>query len=141
VTYQVIYSSQATAAMSVDDLEEILVDAREGNERRNITGALIYVDGVFLQVLEGDKQTVLSLMRSIGDDSRHSSVKVFYEAEVETPMFGRWSMAYLSAMPEQMAAWAGLEGTDSIESIVSHIHREPHRASEVAETILRALAP
>ena len=65
MTYQLIYSSQATVPMSVAELEEILVDARAGNEKRNITGALVYIDGIFLQVLEGERETVLSLMRSI----------------------------------------------------------------------------
>ena len=141
MTYQVIYSSQATTAMSVSDLEEILVEARTGNERRNITGALVYVDGVFLQILEGEKEAVLSLMRSISRDSRHSSVKVFHEAEVDEPTFGTWRMAFLNATPEQMSMWAGLDGTASIESILADIQREPHRASQVAESILRALAP
>ncbi len=141
MTYQLIYSSQATAPMSVNDLEEILVDARAGNEKRNVTGALVYVDGVFVQVLEGEKATVLSLMRSIGKDSRHTSVKVFHEGEIDSPMFGSWRMAYLSATPEQMAVWAGLDGTAPIESILKDIHREPGHAAQVAETILRALAP
>jgi len=139
VTYQLIYSSQATVPMSVAELEEILVDARAGNEKRNITGALVYIDGIFLQVLEGEKETVLSLMRSIENDTRHTSVKVFHRAEVDRPTFGSWRMAYLGATPEQMAVWAGLDGTASIESILKDMHEKPHHAS-LAETILRALA-
>jgi hypothetical protein len=127
--------------MSANDLEQILLDARAGNEKRNITGVLVYVDRVFLQILEGDKQTVLSLMRSIAADPRHSCVTVFHEAEVDRPTFGDWRMAFLSATPEQMAVWAGLEGTVSIESILKDIHSRPHRTSQVVQTILEALAP
>jgi Sensors of blue-light using FAD len=141
MTYQIIYSSRATAPMSVDDLERILVDARAGNEKRNVTGALVYVDGVFLQVIEGDKEILLGLMRSIGDDSRHSSVKIFHQAEIERPMFANWRMAFVSATPGQMAIWAGLHGTASIESILDGIHNAPDGGSRMAETILRALAP
>ena len=65
VIYQIVYSSQATSPMSLSDLEEMLVDARTENEKRSITGALIYVDDVFIQVLEGKKDTVLSLMQKI----------------------------------------------------------------------------
>ena len=43
--YQLAYSSQAAKPMTAADLEKILVDARAGNETRNITGVLIYVDG------------------------------------------------------------------------------------------------
>jgi hypothetical protein len=139
--YQVIYSSQATNPMSLSDLEEILVDARAGNEKRNITGALLYVDGVFLQILEGDKDTVLNLIRSIKLDSRHSLLKVFHEAEIDARTFAGWRMAFLDATPEQMAEWAGLEGAASIESILEDIKRDPQRASQVAGKILLAIAP
>jgi hypothetical protein len=141
VSYQIIYSSQATAAMSLTDLEEILVDARTGNERRNVTGVLVYVDGVFLQILEGEKEALRGLMRSIASDSRHTAVKVFHEAEVDGPTFKSWRMAYLSASPQQMAVWAGLEGTASIDSVLRDMHREPQLASQMAENLLRALAP
>ena len=140
MTYQMIYSSQATAAMSIADLEEILVDARTGNEKRKVTGVLVYVDGVFLQILEGEEQALRTLMRSIASDSRHTNVKVFYEAEVDRPIFTSWRMAYLSATPQQMAAWAGLEGTaTSIDSVLEDIYREPQRGSTVVESLLRAL--
>jgi hypothetical protein len=140
MTYQIIYSSQANAPMSMSELEEILVDARAGNEKRNITGALIYVDGVFLQVLEGDKDVLRRLMHSIAADTRHSSVTVFHEAEVEQRLFSSWRMAYVSAQPEQMAAWAGLEGAASIETILQGMQREPQRTSRVIESILKVLA-
>jgi len=141
MTYQMIYSSQATAAMSLTDLEEILVDARTGNEKRKVTGVLVYVDGVFLQILEGDERVLRGLLQSIASDSRHTGVKVFYEAEVDSPTFTSWRMAYLSATPQQMAVWAGLAGTvTSIDSVLADIHREPHRGSQVVENLLRAIA-
>jgi Sensors of blue-light using FAD len=140
MAYQVIYSSQAAAPMSMSDLAKILVDARSGNERRGITGALIYVEGVFLQILEGPKDTVQSLMSSIAKDSRHVSLQVFYEAEVNQPMFSTWKMAYLNPTPGQIAAWVGLEGTASVEEILADVHRTPNRASRVADGILKALA-
>src|SRR6478735_6655344 len=81
--YQIMYSSQATKPMTITGLEEILEDARTGNQARNVTGVLVYVDGVFFQIIEGDKDIVRKLMANIASDSRHQSVKVFYEAEVE----------------------------------------------------------
>ncbi len=56
--HQIMYSSQATEPMTVTGLEEILTDARTGNQTRNVTGALVYVDGVFFQIIEGDKDVV-----------------------------------------------------------------------------------
>lgn len=138
--YQMIYSSQAASAMSVADLEQILVDARAGNEARNVTGVLIYVDGVFLQILEGDKDTVLGLVSSIAADTRHTTVKVFHEAAVEERTFGNWRMAYLDASADQVSAWLGLPGTATIDSILDDIDRNPDRVPRFASAILKALA-
>jgi hypothetical protein len=140
MVYQMIYSSQANTPMSIGDLEEILVDARTGNEKRNVTGALIYVEGVFLQILEGEKETLQRLMKSIAADTRHSRVTVFHEGVVDRPLFSNWRMAYVGATPEQMATWAGLEGAASITSILQGIQRDPQRRSRVIENLLGTLA-
>jgi hypothetical protein len=140
VAYQVIYSSQAAVPMSMADLEKILVDARSGNERRGITGALVYVDGVFLQILEGPKDTVKSLVTSIAKDTRHSSFQVFHEAEIDSPMFNSWKMAYLNPTPGEVAVWLGMEGTATVQELLAGIHRAPHQASRMAEGILKAIA-
>jgi Sensors of blue-light using FAD len=137
--YQIFYSSQATADMSIADLEQILVDARAGNEARNVTGVLVFVDGVFLQILEGEKDTVVCLMSSIAADSRHRTVKVFHEAEIGERTFGNWRMAYLNANAEQLSTWLGLPGTATIESVLNDIDRDHDRASQFARGILRAL--
>ena len=142
MTYQIIYSSQAKTPLSMADLEEILVDARAGNERCQVTGVLVYVDGVFLQILEGEEGVLRGLMRSISADARHTDVKVFHEAEAGHRIFPDWRMACLSATPQQMAVWAGLEGTaPSIESVLEGIRRNPRHVPQVVESILRALVP
>jgi hypothetical protein len=138
--YQIMYSSQATKPMTVTDLEVILEDARTGNEARNVTGALVYVDGVFFQIIEGDKDVVHKLMASIASDSRHHSVKVFYEAEVDVRAFESWSMAYVRVTTQQMSKWAGLPGTSTVDELLTDINREPHRAPRILVSILSALA-
>lgn len=140
MTYQIAYSSRATEPMTAVSLEKILADARAGNRARNITGALICVDDVFLQVLEGDRDVVRAVMANIARDSRHGSVKVFHEAEVDAPTFGSWSMAYLSPTLEQMSAWAGLTGTATIETLLLDVDRDPRRFPQVLANILRTLA-
>ncbi len=138
--YQIMYSSQATQPMTVTGLEGILTDARTGNEAHNVTGALVYVDGVFFQILEGDKDVVTSLMSSIARDSRHHSVKVIYEAEVDARAFESWRMAYLSPTAEQMSVWAGLPGTATVETLLADVNRDPHRVPRILVSALKTLA-
>ena len=140
MTYQVIYSSMAAEHLTMPDLESILVDAREGNKRRGITGALVFVEDVFLQILEGDRDAVQSLMSSIEKDPRHSELHVISESEIDQPMFTAWKMAYLSPAAGQIAAWLGKEGTASVQELLADLHRMPQQASGLAEGILTALA-
>ena len=126
--------------MTVAGLEAILADARTGNEARNVTGALVYVDGVFFQIIEGEEDVVRGLMASIASDSRHHSVQVFYEAEVDVRAFGSWSMAYVCTTPEQMSKWAGLPGTATVEELLADINRGPDRVPRILVNVLKALA-
>ncbi len=138
--YQVMYSSQATQPLTIGGLERILTDARTGNEARDVTGALVYVDGVFFQILEGDEEVVRNLMTSIAADTRHHSVTVFHEAEVEARAFESWRMAYLSPTAEEMRTWVGLPGTATIESLLADVNRDPHRVPRILLKALQALA-
>ena len=138
--YQIMYSSQATRPMTVSGLEEILTDARTGNQARNVTGALVYVDDVFFQLIEGDEDVVRNLLASIASDSRHQSVKVFYEAEVDVRAFESWSMAYLSTTAAQMSHWAGLPGTATVEELLAEVNRDPRRVPRILVNVLKALA-
>jgi Sensors of blue-light using FAD len=137
--YQIVYSSRATHPMSAESLKKILTDARIGNEKHHVTGALIFTEDVFFQILEGEENVVRQLMQSIKKDSRHASVKVFYEAEVDSPAFGSWSMAYLNPSNEEIKIWSGLKGTESIDELLSHIHSNPDAFPSFLINILEIL--
>jgi hypothetical protein len=139
VTYQIIYSSKAATPMQTDDLQELLDSARASNAAKGITGALIYAEGIFLQILEGDKVLLQELMAKIRRDLRHESVFVVRESEVAKAIFGSWKMAYVSATPKQVAKWAGVaaanEGTESL----IEISEEENRTAQFAQDILSLL--
>ena len=80
MTYQTIYFSASSTPMQVDELEDILEQAQSNNSRNGITGALVYIDGSFLQILEGEKDRVQTLMQKISKDFRHETVSVLHVA-------------------------------------------------------------
>ena len=137
--YQIMYSSQATEPMTVTDLEKILADARAGNEARNVTGALVYVDGVFFQILEGEEAVVRNLMANIASDTRHQSVKIFHEAQVDVRAFESWSMAYLAPTAQEVSTWAGLPAATTVEEVLAEVNRDPDRVPRALIVALKAL--
>jgi hypothetical protein len=140
MTYQIVYSSDATTPMQSDDLEDLLEHARDRNAQRGITGALLYVDGVYLQILEGDTATLEALMARIALDLRHEAVTVLQEGHVQSPRFSDWTMAYVSATPEQMARWLDLPGTTPIPDLLDSMRRDASRVEDVAQSVLAALS-
>ena len=139
MTYQIIYSSEASTPMQTDDLEELLGHARRSNATKGITGALVYAEGMFLQILEGDKAEVQDLMAEIRRDVRHETVIVLREGEIPVAIFGSWKMAYVEATPQQVAKWAGLSvARDTTESL-GEIGEDEQRTAKFAQDILSLL--
>lgn len=139
MTYRIIYSSVSSTPMQQDDLEDLLEQAQGNNSGKGITGALVYVNGVFLQILEGEPGAVQQLMRSIERDVRHERVTVLQEGDVAAAAFSDWDMAYVSATPQEVAMWAGLSSRTALPQVLDDIHQDPDRATQVAKSILAAL--
>jgi hypothetical protein len=127
--------------MQNGDLKELLDQARRSNAANGITGALVYAEGMFMQILEGDEVRVRDLMSKIRRDVRHDSVIVLREGEVPAAIFGSWKMAYVGATPQQVARWAGLNvASDTIDG-VSQATEENNRTARFAQEILSLLVP
>ena len=125
MTYQIIYSSESTMPMQSEDLETLLTHARSRNADAGISGALIYADGVFLQIIEGDRAQVETLMTRIRKDRRHEAVTVLREGEMPSARFERWKMAYIGATSEQVARWAGLRVSSAASEGTRRERRRP----------------
>jgi hypothetical protein len=137
--HQLIYSSKSATPMQRDELEELLEQARNSNAGKGITGALVYVDGVFLQILEGELEAVKELMRKISKDFRHETVTVLKEGAIPSASFSEWEMAYVSATRKEVAEWAGLSGTIALPEIVAEMRQDPRRTTQLAKSILSVL--
>lgn len=92
--YQLVYTSKASRSMDLESVKMISDKAEEANKRNGVTGILIYRDGFFLQLLEGDKYNVHYTFKKINDDNRHTSVKVLIDKEVNSRLFPRWNMVF-----------------------------------------------
>lgn len=78
-----------------NDLEDILEKSRRNNRAANITGVLLFHDGNFLQVLEGDNKSVLACYERIGKDTRHRSCFILQSEYKSARTFADWDMAYV----------------------------------------------
>lgn len=137
--YQIIYSSVSSTPMQLDELEDLLEHAQDTNEVDGITGALVYADGHFLQILEGDRSAVERLMMRISKDLRHETIVVLQAGDIPAATFPDWTMAYVSATPEQISQWAGLSSTSILPDVWEDMRQNPERTAQLAQSILAAL--
>jgi hypothetical protein len=90
----VVYISFAKCLMSEKDLDGMLETFREYNAPRNITGLLLYKDGVFIQALEGPETEVQGLYAKIQTDPRHENVTALLQGSMQGRLFPHWAMGF-----------------------------------------------
>jgi hypothetical protein len=93
---QVVYASAALAPLSELELTQLLMSARANNTRRGVTGLLLYIDGSFLQVLEGEDRVVDALLERIAQDPRHDRVSILLRRTIEQRQYAEWAMGFVS---------------------------------------------
>lgn len=92
--YHLVYYSSATRAFDDLALTELLIKSRGNNNVANVTGMLLYKDGNFMQILEGEEAVVHKLYQTIEQDSRHKDIVVVINEPVADREFSDWSMAF-----------------------------------------------
>ncbi len=89
-----VYISSAVQLFSAAELVALLEKSRTHNDRLGLTGMLLYKDGNFIQVLEGEDDAVECRMSIIAADPRHRGIIRLLKRTIEQRHFVGWSMGY-----------------------------------------------
>ncbi len=92
--YRIIYLSSATTKFTSKEIISLLNASRKRNEVNEITGLLLYSDGNFLQIIEGEKKAILKLYSKISIDSRHKNIIKVFEGIVDSREYPNWRMGF-----------------------------------------------
>lgn len=103
-----IYASVATQEFGAGDLAYLLQQSREPNARTGLTGMLLFSDGSFFQVLEGEAKEVDKLYQKLHQDKRHTQLTLIIREPIAARSFGCWSMGFSHISPEELGAIDGL---------------------------------
>ncbi len=124
-----IYCSAAINPMKTEELNSLLRKARKHNSKNNITGILLYIEGSFLQVLEGDAFIVDELFADITNDKRHESITLIIREPVAERSFGEWTMGYADVSAEQLDQIIGI--SDFFSKKETFLNISPGRARKI----------
>jgi hypothetical protein len=103
---QILYVSAAAAPVGQADLDGILEASRRNNAREGVTGMLLYIDGGFLQILEGPDDAVARTYDRIATDKRHTALRTLVDQTTDARLFEGWSMGFDRPSPAQSDMFA-----------------------------------
>jgi len=90
----ILYVSDYTGTETELDknLLTICSHAKRENPKHDITGVLFYHNGNFLQLIEGEKRELESLMSLLAKDVRHINISRMADEGIEERGFADWNM-------------------------------------------------
>ena len=92
---RLLYVSRAVGPQTTTVTSSILLTARAHNAQHGIGGVLLQGQGLYLQVLEGERLAVNRLYARIVADLRHQDVVLLHLEEITQRRFASWSMAHV----------------------------------------------
>ena len=96
--FNFVYCSQAAANVDTAVVDEIIATSRRNNKRHDITGMLVFGEGIFFQWLEGPRASIMGLMERLRSGTRHSQIIVLSEIEESSErLFPEWDMELVEA--------------------------------------------
>jgi hypothetical protein len=95
--YRTAYKSAVSKPITKTELRQILKSSQDNNYADNVTGALLFDSGIFLQVLEGKRGKINSLLARLTKDPRHSNIELIGLEPIEKRQFETWSMGLIES--------------------------------------------
>lgn len=116
-----IYASAASPAFAESDLQSIVAKSREHNAALGVTGMLLYSEGSFFQVLEGEADVVDGLYTRIAGDARHERVTLIIREPVARRAFGEWTMGFVGLSGGEVASITGEDDGRGVDGCLQRV--------------------
>lgn len=126
--YCLVYVSSAAAGLNQADLLALLSRSRDNNLRLGITGMLLYKDGSFLQLLEGERPAVRKLFEVIKADPRHHGAIVLLEQDTKSRAFEDWSMGFRNLSDDSVHSTPGYSWYMNTPLVAESFKQDPSAA-------------
>ena len=88
----IIYVSSLNRNLDIGDLKEFSASFQYENKKRDMSGVLVFSQGVVMQYIEGSEKDIDALYKNIAKDVRHSSVIKIGEGYIKNKIFKSWDM-------------------------------------------------
>ncbi|BAO54105.1 BLUF domain-containing protein [Nonlabens marinus] len=93
-SYTILYISRAADQLNEIDILELLENSEYRNNKKGLNGILLYGEGSFLQVLEGEESLVKETFAKIEKDKRHDTLIVLFEEKAKEMVFRNYNSKF-----------------------------------------------
>ena len=129
--HTICYLSKQVEVLKDSELEDLFKYILEMNPTLNITGALLHNNDFFLQVLEGNKETIEELFAKIRKDKRHKNILMILNQKIENRIFQNYE-ANFSIMKTK----ADIERLNTYLSLYAFENKYPENLKTLIEPFL-----
>ncbi|TPG46566.1 BLUF domain-containing protein [Sphingomonas glacialis] len=99
IVYRSVPVFNGSISSYLGEVDSILATARRRNPAANVTGAMLFKEDWFVQLLEGDEGDVQTTFDRIATDPRHEDVELLVNRTVPARQFPDWSMGFVGDAP------------------------------------------
>ena len=125
--FHIVYASSTLQPFTKPELQALLEQARQKNAKLGLTGMLLYKDGNFMQVLEGEKEAVTKLAAIIERDPRHKRVLILLRGTSEERLFPNWTMGFRDLADANATKTPGYNDFMNTPLTDAEFFRDPNR--------------
>ncbi len=94
--YAITYVSTASENLRSKDIDHLLDHCKTKNNSENITGILLYSDGNFFQIIEGEKDKIDHLFHKIEEDARHRGIIKIFERRIKNAAYDGYETDFIT---------------------------------------------
>lgn len=137
--FSLIYASSAVELFSTSDLVSLLETCHRNNTAAGVTGMLLYKSGNFMQVLEGEEETVRRIHAKIEHDPRHRNLLTLTEHMIPERQFDQWSMGFRNLSDPALRELPGYNEFLNVPLDDEGFAKQPSRARRLLTTFRRTM--
>ena len=113
--YNILYISNISKNINAKkQLNSISFVSKQNNKKLNITGILIKINDMFIQLLEGEEKNLDFTFNNISMDIRHYNLNILSRKKIKSRSCSNWEMAYLDLSNENELKKTGYFSSDEI---------------------------
>lgn len=90
----IVYISNAVKLFEEKHLDKLFSQIVQNNSSKDITGILLYKEGTFIQILEGEQHPLNHLFKTIDQDKRHNNITKILDRRIRERLFTKYRTGF-----------------------------------------------